>query len=326
MKDEQVEEAIDNMLKEGNEVVVKGALTESYDGPVCDDVEPIKKSFVQYIKEGNIFQPVGPIKLVEKLQPCAYNILTMPLRFEKVASKTDELYLFENSKMYDVLEEIKKFWTLKDNFDKLKLLHNRGVLMYGPPGTGKSCLIQQVSEHMTKNGDIIIMAKNLHSVLQGLPAFRQVEEGRRVVIVFEDMDEYIGYDERNMLQLLDGANSTDNVLFLGTTNYIEKFPPRLLRPGRFDKKVKIGFPPMEGRLVYLKHKLQEVETPEKIQELADNTDNFSFGHLRELVIAGYAFKENIEDVIARLKEVPTNKLPVRESGEMESMIKKVITG
>jgi len=326
MKDVTIEQAIDTILEDKS--TSKKPLTESYDSdsPMSASEVEIKKSFVQYMKEGNTFQPCGSIKLVPKLEPCTYNILTMPLRFEKIACKTDELYLFENSKMYDVLEEIKTFWTLKDNFDKLNLLHNRGILMYGPPGTGKSCLIQQVAEHMTKNGDIIIQAKNLHSVLQGLPAFRQVEEGRRVVIVFEDMDEYIGYDERNMLQLLDGANSTDNVLFLGSTNYIEKFPPRLLRPGRFDKKVKIGFPPMEGRLVYLQNKLGEVETEEKIQELADLTDNFSFGHLRELIIAGYAFKEEIGSVIERLKDVTFTKLPVRESGEENRISKNVIKG
>jgi len=288
---------------------------------LCGDEEPTerKREFFQYIKSGNEFQPVGPIKLVDRLDPYAYRILTCPLRFQKEDISTDQLYMFEGSKMNAVMEEIKRFWTLKDNFEKLGLLHNRGILMYGPPGTGKTCLIKQVTEHMMSQGDVLIHARSLGPVLQGLPVLREVESSRRLVVVFEDMDEYIGYDERNMLQLLDGSSSVDNVLFLGTTNYIEKFPERLLRPGRFDKKVRIDYPPVEGRLVYLQHKLKGIEEEEKIQQLARQTKGFSFGHLRELVIAGYAFQEDVNEVIKRLGGTSYNMLPEREEGLIESL-------
>ena len=304
---------------------MKNRLDEAVDMLCGDSKETLerKRSNFQYIKSGNEFQPVGPIKLVDKLDPYAYQINTCPLRFEKIDIGTDELYMFEGSKMHEVLEEIKRFWTLKDNFVKLGLLHNRGILMYGPPGTGKTCLIKQVTEHMQSQGDVLIHARSLGPVLQGLPVLREVEADRRVVVVFEDMDEYIGYDERSMLQLLDGSSSVDNVLFLGTTNYIEKFPARLLRPGRFDKKVKIDYPPMEGRLVYLQHKLKGIEEEGRIQQLARQTKGFSYGHLRELVIAGYAFEEDINEVIKRLGGVAYNLLPEREEGLIESLRRKV---
>lgn len=302
MKD-LVEEAIDMVMDEPSE-----------------DVPKIERNHTQYIRQKNEFEPVGPIKLVDRLEPCAYRILTMPLRFQKIETRTDALYMFKGSAMNGILEEIKRFWTLRDNFQKLGLLHNRGILMYGPPGTGKTCLIKQVSEQMIKQGDIMIHARNLGPVLGALPVLREVEPDRKLVVVFEDMDEYIGYDERNMLQLLDGDSSVDNVLFLGTTNYIEKFPARLLRPGRFDKKVQVSYPPYEGRLVYLRHKLKGIEEDEKIQEIARKTRGFSFGHLREFVISAYAFENDIDETIGRLGGTKYSHLPEREVGAVEQML------
>jgi hypothetical protein len=313
LTERKIEEAIDAMVCPGVAAVISK-----------DKKADVVKHLIQYVKEADAFRPCGHIELVPKLDPHAYILEYRggTLYFVKKEFRTDDLYLFEGSKMYSVLEEIERFWTLKGNFDKLGFLHNRGLLLYGPPGTGKTCLIKQVAESMTKQGDLIIIARALGEVLEGLPAFREVEPDRRVVVVFEDMDEYIGYSERNMLQLLDGNNSVDNVLFLGTTNYIEKFPPRLLRPGRFDKKVKIDYPPVEGRLIYLKHKLNGIETPERIQQIAEKTRGFSFGHLRELIIAGYAFKENVGDVIERLRSADYTDLPRRDEKVLESIRRK----
>lgn len=284
----------------------------------------LQRSNTQFIKRGDSFLPSGPIQLVDKLEPFSYKIessMQGPL-FVKTEHQTDQLYMFENSSMIKILAEIKKFWTLKDNFDKLGYMHNRGILMYGPPGTGKTCLVQQVSEAMAKQGDVIFYARSLHTTTEGLKAFREVEPNRRAVVVFEDMDEYIKHDERNMLQLLDGENSMDNILYLGSTNYIERFPPRLLRPGRFDKKVRVDFPPTEGRLVYLQHKIGHMEEAEEIKRIADQTAGFSFGHLRELIIAKYAFEEDIGEAIVRLKDMNYQQLPEHNESIMVGLKKK----
>src|SRR4029077_10853262 len=75
----------------------------------------------------------------------------------------------------------------------------------------------------------------------------------------------------------------------------------LLRPGRFDKKVFVGAPPLAGRKAYLSKKLEGMEKLEEIERLAKETDGLSFGDLRELVTAVYALKEPVADVLARLK-------------------------
>ena len=268
------------------------------------ELEDVESTFVQYIRQGNTFSPAGKVVLASKLQRFAYRpVMTMSgVVFEKVKPRTDELLTFPSSAMHKVIEEIDKFWRLKDNFTKLGFLHNRGILVYGPPGTGKSCMMQQVAEQMVNQGDVIFFAKSLSPVEAGLRAFREIEPDREVVVVLEDLDEYLQYSERDLLQLLDGDNSVDNVLYLGSTNYVKKFPPRLLRPGRFDKCIYLGPPPLEGRLVYLQHKLKTLEEDDEIKRIAEQTDGLSFGHLRELVIAAYAFEEPINEVIKRLKK------------------------
>ena len=312
------------------QAVAKMGLTEdgSCGGGACapgvlvkrgGDEDDVRPSFVQYIHDGNQFRPVGPIELVKILQPFAYRIEAFsgtPV-FIKVRPRTDELYEFRNSAMTSVMEEIDQFWELKPNFDKLGLLHHRGILVYGPPGTGKSAMMQQVAERMVRQGNVLFFAHGLGGLLAGLQAFRDVEPNRKAVIVLEDLDEYLQWSERDLLQLLDGENSVDNVLFLASTNYIQKFPPRLLRPGRFDRKVFLNYPPVEGRRTYLQHKLKDVETAEAIEELVGKTDGMSFGHLRELVIAAYAFKEPVEKVLRRLKDSGT-RLPERPGQLMVS--------
>lgn len=166
---------------------------------------------------------------------------------------------------------------------------------------GKSSAINQTVDMITGRGDVVFYGRNIGVLIEGLNAFRQVEPDRKVVVVLEDADEYVGYQERDMLNLLDGANTIENVLYLATTNYLSRFPERLLRPGRFDKKIFVGPPPMEGRKAYFEHKLGKVESPEEIDRLARETDGLSFGHLRELITAVYALKEPKADVLKRLK-------------------------
>lgn len=282
--------------------------------------DELQRNLVQYVKSGNTYKPIGNATLVDALGPCAFNIeSTMEgIVFERVKPKTDEMLVFEDSYMNKVVLEIDKFWERKEHYNRLGLMHSRGILMHGPPGSGKSIALQQVVEMMSNRGDVVFFAKSTHAVCEGLKAFREVEPARRVVICFEEADELVRYDERGLLQLMDGDAKTDNVLFLATTNYLDRLPPRILRPGRFDKKIYIGPPSMESRLKYLSHKLKGLAEDADIQRMAEQSDGFGFGHLRELIAGVYAMGEPINDVIQRLKA------PITESRKRPSSIIAVL--
>jgi ATP-dependent 26S proteasome regulatory subunit len=271
------------------------------------EIEPLEKTLVQYIKTGNTFQPAGNVVLVDKLGNCPHEIvltMTGPV-FERVKPNMDEVLVFEDSALNLAVKEIDRFWSRKEAYDKLGLMHNRGILLYGPPGTGKSIALQQVVEMMSNRGDVVFFVKSPEAIIEGMKAFRQIEPDRKVVVSFEEADEMCRYNERTMLRLMDGDAKINNVLFLATTNYIENLPPRMLRPGRFDKKIYIGPPTFEHRLQYLKHKLSKVEDDQnKISDLAKKSNGFGFGHLRELVAGIYAIGDPVDEVLKRLKESP----------------------
>lgn len=275
--------------------------------PQSSDADELAKVYFKWLKDKNSFQPVGDVTTEDELKRSAYKIrVTMQgMFFDRIKPKTAELYKFKSGPMEEVLSEIDRFWSLKDDYKKLGLLYTRGILMYGPPGSGKTSIINQVVDMITAKGDVVFYGtQDLAALKAGIQAFRGVEKDRKLVIVLEDADEFVKYDEQPLLHLLDGQDATDGTLFLGSTNYIDRFPQRLLRSGRFDKKVYVPQPPYEGRLAYLKNKLlpKKVETAKEIERLANETDGMSFGDMAELVTAVYALKEPVEDVLKRLKE------------------------
>lgn len=295
-------------------VFVEGEILERFatSGP-GEKVEPLRKQFDRWIRDGDNFRPSGPVRIEHGLGKFSYNATTdmwgNPV-FVRVRPQTDELYRFENTVMEHVLTAIDKFWSSREDYDKFKAMYNRGVLLYGPPGSGKSSIVHQVAEQIIERGDVVFYSRELHSLRKCLEAVREIEPDRRMMVILEDADEFLRGSEREFLQLLDGETSVTNVLYLATTNYLERFPPRLLRPGRFDEHVYVPHPPRAGRVEYLRRKLAVVsEDADAIENLADETDGMSFGHLRELILAHYVLKQPLEDVLARLRKTITAGIP-----------------
>lgn len=267
---------------------------------------PLTNQFRQYIKNGDSYSPVGPVTLVDSLPPCPFEIVQnmSGVVFERVKPVTDEILRFNDSKMQKVVAEIDRFWERKDDYTRLGLMHNRGILLYGPPGTGKSICMQQVVEMMANRGDIVFVAKSPSAIAEGMKALRQIEPDRKVVVSFEEADEMCRFNEREMLRIMDGDAKVQGVLFLATTNYIDRLPPRMLRPGRFDRKEFIGYPTTEQRIAYLRHKLRNHQdvTEAELNYMARQTEGLGFGHLRELVAGVYAIGDSLDDVLSRLRE------------------------
>ena len=259
-----------------------------------------RQEMVQYLASDNVAQPTGSVRLLTKLDPGVYNILeTMEgIKFSKNNITTDELLRFDDPVHKTILSELDTFWGQKENYENRGFLHNRAILMFGPPGSGKSCIIKLAVEDLVGKGDVVFMAKNTYGLVAGLRAFREVEPERKCLVVLEDVDEF---SEHALLQLLDGGDSVDNIIYLGTTNYIDRLPDRVLRPGRFDRKVEVPHPPAAGRRAYLMQKAGDDLAPEDLNAIVDATDGFSFGHLREFVTSVFCRNEPIADTIARLK-------------------------
>lgn len=160
----------------------------------------------------------------------------------------------------NVLEHIDKFIANKDWYIKNGIPYRTGILLKGPPGTGKTSFIKAICAHYDKPLYMLQLSGMNDNALSR--ALSSIPEG--AVIALEDIDtacisrlpvpgpgkKDIDSDEEEepnivtlggLLNAIDGAASSDNRIIIATTNHPEKLDPALIREGRFDIKVDVGF-------------------------------------------------------------------------------------
>lgn len=213
---------------------------------------------------------------------------------------TDELIDFPDSLSDSILNEIDKFWGMYDRFLRYGNLHRRGYLLYGPPGSGKTCIVHQICKQIVSKGGLIFDCKNPRLLMKALENFREVENSRQIVCIFEDLDSIIrDYGDDTLLKMLDGENLIDRVLNIATTNYPELLDKRLVgRPRRFDRVIKIDMPNKNQREIFFKNKLltEDLENI-PLDEWVDKTKGFSFAALAELIISVLCLDNNFDEMI-----------------------------
>jgi hypothetical protein len=274
-----------------------------------DDFE-YDPQFVQWTSsDGSIFLPAA--RTLQTLPPGAYEVDSNPatgLFFEKIDVKTEGLLRFPDTNSNLVVEEIKKFWEREAIFREYKLMYKRGIILYGPPGSGKSCTVQLVMEDVVARGGLLIQFWEPNIFLDGLRTLRKIQPDTPVVAVMEDLDSLVeNSNESEILNILDGVNNVDRVVFLATTNYPNKLGHRILnRPSRFDKRFRIGFPSKASRRMYFEHLIGD----EKIKELnidldcwVKDTNEFSIAHLKELFVAVVILGDEYKKAVRTLRNM-----------------------
>jgi len=290
-----------------------------------EDKAEAKQYLTQYIQRGNKNYTAG--KTVPTLKPGIYEVgADMGGIFFKVREvASDELIRFEDKRFNKILSEVSRFRKMADDFAAVKMNHKRGMILYGKPGTGKSCLMKLMMEECVNDGDVVFLASSPYLLPKALEQFKEVEPKRIATVMIEEIDEVLRYGARSMSELLDGQDQVQGVLFVSTTNHLERIHPKFLREGRFDLKIEIGNPPKAGRVAYLENKIGIVEDSGTIDEIADETVDFSFAQLREFVISVYCYKKDRSKVITRIR----NGGGIDESPDLsisDNKIKNIIEG
>lgn len=165
-----------------------------------------------------------------------------------------------------LLEDVAQFRRSKRRYEQLGVPYHRGYLFYGPPGTGKTSLASALAAHFGLSIYVLNLTefndRGLMSAVNQVPA--------NSVLLFEDIDCMRGSQSREgpnlgggrsgtltpgtkehaststgvtlcgLLNVLDGFHAPSGVLFVMTTNHVEKLDPALLRPGRIDNKLFLG--------------------------------------------------------------------------------------
>jgi hypothetical protein len=245
------------------------------------------------------------------LIPGVYEIQHSPtigIYFEKIPVKTEGLLRFPQTNSDKVVKEIQTFWDKEDIFRQYKLTYKRGIILWGPPGSGKSCTIQLIMKDVVDRDGIVVKFNSPSLFLEGMRIFREIEPKTPAVILMEDIDSTLEiYNESEVLNILDGVDQVEKIVFLATTNYPERLGARILnRPSRFDKRFKIGHPNPESRMMYFKHLIGEDKLRElkiDLKKWVKDTEGFSIAHLKELFVAVVILGDNYSDAIETLSSM-----------------------
>ena len=202
------------------------------------------------------------------------------------------------------LEEIVRFLKEPQKYLELGARIPKGVLLVGPPGTGKTLLAKAVAGEAGVQF-LSISGSDFVELYVGVGASRVRDlfaEAKKVApaVVFIDEIDAVGrqrgaglgggHDEREqtlnqLLVEMDGFASNEGVVVLAATNRRDILDPALLRPGRFDRQVYVGYPDIRGREeildIYVRNKPLGEDVD--LRKIARATHGFTGADLENLV-------------------------------------------
>ena len=217
---------------------------------------------------------------------------------------SDDIVLLPDSANTQVLASIRKFWSVRDRYQRHGMLFKRGILLYGPPGSGKTISITLLVKDLIENDGIVLYCSVPRRLQDMLGSVRRIEPERPLIVVLEDIDEILKqWGEHEILSMLDGEHQTNNCVFVATTNYIDQLAARIVnRPSRFDERIRVGMPSAATRLAYLQQAVKpEIITDEQLTQWVADTDGFSIAHLRELIASVFCLDQQYAEVLQRLR-------------------------
>jgi transitional endoplasmic reticulum ATPase len=194
-------------------------------------------------------------------------------------------------------------WPLKypDLFKRLGIRPVKGILLYGPPGTGKTLLAKAVATESEANFISVkgpeILSKWVGESEKAIrEIFRKARETAPCIIFFDELDSIAtrrgvhtdaGVTDRIVNQLLtemDGIQPLMGVVVIGATNRPDLLDPALLRPGRFDRIIKVPIPDFRARLEIFKVHTREMPLDEdvNIERLARLTEGYTGADIEAL--------------------------------------------
>ena len=202
------------------------------------------------------------------------------------------------------LQEIVEFLKFPERFLSLGARIPKGVLLVGPPGTGKTLLARAVAGeagvpffHISGSEFVEMFVGVGAARVRDL--FEQAKRNAPCIVFVDEIDAVGrhrgaglggGHDEREqtlnqILVEMDGFETNTNIIVVAATNRPDILDPALLRPGRFDRRVTLDLPDLEGRKAILRvHASGKPLAPEvTLDTVAKETPGFSGADLSNLV-------------------------------------------
>ena len=228
----------------------------------------------------------------------------------------------------ELKEELKETveWPIKhkEAFDYVDVEAPKGVLLHGPPGTGKT-LIAKALAKTTESNFISIKGPELLSKWVGesekgvREIFRKARQAAPCIIFFDEIDALAprrsGGDSSHVsesvvsqiLTEIDGLEELHDVLIVGATNRLDIVDEALLRPGRFDRIIRVPNPDAKSRekIFKIHTRKKPLDSNVNISEIVERTEGFSGAEIESIAnrAAIKALKRYVEGKSENFKEI-----------------------
>jgi cell division protease FtsH len=242
------------------------------------------------------------------------------------------------------LQEIIAFLKDPKKFTKLGGRIPKGVLVVGPPGTGKTLLARAIAGEAgvpffsISGSDFVEMFVGV-GASRVRDLFLQGKKNAPCIIFIDEIDAVGrhrgaglggGHDEREqtlnqLLVEMDGFEGNDGVILIAATNRPDVLDPALLRPGRFDRRVVVPRPDVNGREGILRVHIRRVPLDDTvdIKVLARGTPGFAGADLENLVNEAALLAARLNKDAVGMRELDLAKDKVMMGTERRSMILSV---
>lgn len=234
----------------------------------------------------------------------------------------DDVILNQEMKS-NLIEDVQGFFDNRELYKSLSVPWKRGLILHGVPGNGKTISIKALINSLSRREEPVpsLYVKNFDACQGQKWSIQAIFSHARIMapclLIFEDLDSLVEEKFRSyFLNEVDGLESNDGILMIGSTNYLSNLDPSISkRPSRFDRKYHFKLPNEEERSSYCefwKRKLEKSPLVDYNQDIspiiAKLTEGFSFAYLKELfvisllAIARRGKGEEVEEEVEKGKE------------------------
>ena len=203
----------------------------------------------------------------------------------------------------ELLTEIVDYLHNPEKYREIGAAMPKGALLVGPPGTGKTLLAKAVAGEANVPF-FSISGSEFVEMFVGMGAakvrdlFKQANEKAPCIVFIDEIDtigkkrdgNISGNDEREqtlnqLLTEMDGFDGSKGVVILAATNRPDSLDPALLRPGRFDRRIPVELPDLQGREEILKVHAKKIKVSDNVdfREIAKAASGASGAELANIV-------------------------------------------